>query len=150
MQTAFAGNTDTKFRDGNSEYDINIRFDAFDRNNEEDVKKIVYEIQKILKVDSFMIDVWFASETKIKACRSRQLAYRLVFRSGALCFPLAYTVKQTNRINWIAGSRFYLVRACLFQGSFFMQINPVLILQMPSVLLVQCVIQCKNILLVNV
>ncbi len=42
MQTAFAGNTDTKFRDGNSEYDINIRFDAFDRNNEEDVKNLLF------------------------------------------------------------------------------------------------------------
>jgi HAE1 family hydrophobic/amphiphilic exporter-1 len=46
MQTAFAGNTDTKFRDGNTEYDIQIRLDAFDRNNEEDVKNLLFVNQR--------------------------------------------------------------------------------------------------------
>lgn len=42
MQTAFSGNTDTKFRDGNLEYDINIRFDEFDRQNIDDVSGITF------------------------------------------------------------------------------------------------------------
>jgi len=42
MQTAFAGNTDTKFRDGNAEYDMQIRLDAFDRSNEDDVRNLSF------------------------------------------------------------------------------------------------------------
>ena len=42
MQAAFSGNTDAKFRDGNNEYDINIRFDEFDRRNIEDVSGITF------------------------------------------------------------------------------------------------------------
>src|SRR5690606_10614167 len=37
MQTAFNGNTDGKFRSGEYEYDINIRFDDYDRKNVDDV-----------------------------------------------------------------------------------------------------------------
>jgi HAE1 family hydrophobic/amphiphilic exporter-1 len=42
MQTAFSGNDNAKFRDGNSEYDINIRFDEFDRKNIDDVSGITF------------------------------------------------------------------------------------------------------------
>jgi preprotein translocase subunit SecF len=38
LYDAFNGNTDTKFRDGNNEYDINIRLDRFDRRNIADVE----------------------------------------------------------------------------------------------------------------
>lgn len=38
MQTAFSGNTDTKFRAGDTEYDINIRYDELGRSSIEDVK----------------------------------------------------------------------------------------------------------------
>jgi HAE1 family hydrophobic/amphiphilic exporter-1 len=38
LYNAFSGNTDTKFREGNNEYDIMIRFDAFDRKNRADVE----------------------------------------------------------------------------------------------------------------
>ena len=38
MQTAFSGNTDTKFRAGDTEYDINIRYDDLGRSSIEDVK----------------------------------------------------------------------------------------------------------------
>ncbi len=42
MQTAFNGNTDGKFRAGEYEYDINIRFNEFDRTNIDDVKSLVF------------------------------------------------------------------------------------------------------------
>ena len=42
MQTAFSGNTDGKFRAGEYEYDINIRFDEYDRSSLEDVSNIVF------------------------------------------------------------------------------------------------------------
>lgn len=42
MQNAYAGNTDAKFREGNNEYDINVRFDAFDRTNPVDVENITF------------------------------------------------------------------------------------------------------------
>ncbi len=42
MQTAFSGNTDAKFRAGEYEYDINIRYDEFNRSNIDDVSNIVF------------------------------------------------------------------------------------------------------------
>lgn len=42
MQTAFSGNTDAKFRAGEYEYDINIRYDEFNRSNIEDVRNIIF------------------------------------------------------------------------------------------------------------
>lgn len=42
MQTAFSGNTDGKFRAGEYEYDINIRYQEFDRSNIEDVRDISF------------------------------------------------------------------------------------------------------------
>ena len=40
LQNAFAGNDDSKFRDGGEDYDIRIMLDAFDRKNPDDVKNI--------------------------------------------------------------------------------------------------------------
>src|SRR5690554_8125535 len=42
MQTAFSGNTDAKFRAGEYEYDINIRYDEFNRSNIDDVRNIMF------------------------------------------------------------------------------------------------------------
>lgn len=42
MQTAFSGNTKGKFKQGEYEYDINIRFGTFDRKNMEDVKNLMF------------------------------------------------------------------------------------------------------------
>ncbi len=42
LQTSFNGNTDGKFRRGEYEYDINIRLDAFNRKNIEDVKNVSF------------------------------------------------------------------------------------------------------------
>ncbi len=42
MQTAFSGNTDSKFRQGEYEYDINIRYGSFDRKNIQDVKHLLF------------------------------------------------------------------------------------------------------------
>ncbi|MBK1441430.1 efflux RND transporter permease subunit [Parapedobacter sp. ISTM3] len=42
MQTAFNGNTDGKFRAGEYEYDINIRFDDYDRKNVNDVSNLQF------------------------------------------------------------------------------------------------------------
>lgn len=40
LQNAFNGNKDSKFRDGEYEYDINVMLDAFNRQSIEDVKKL--------------------------------------------------------------------------------------------------------------
>ena len=42
MQTAFSGNTDNKFRAGDNEYDINIRFDEASRSNIADVRGLKF------------------------------------------------------------------------------------------------------------
>ncbi len=42
MQTAFSGNTDGKFRAGEYEYDINMRYGAFNRQNATDVNNLLF------------------------------------------------------------------------------------------------------------
>ncbi|WP_046369847.1 efflux RND transporter permease subunit [Flavihumibacter petaseus] len=42
MQTAFSGNTDGKFRQGEYEYDINIRYQNFNRESMDDVRNLVF------------------------------------------------------------------------------------------------------------
>lgn len=42
LRTALAGNTDSKYKDGSYEYDINIAFDKFDRQNIYDVARIAF------------------------------------------------------------------------------------------------------------
>lgn len=42
LQTAFSGNTDAKYRDGDYEYPIRIGLDAFDRRSVEDVKSLSF------------------------------------------------------------------------------------------------------------
>jgi len=42
MQTAFSGNTNGKFRQGEYEYDINIRYGAFNRQRIEDVSNLLF------------------------------------------------------------------------------------------------------------
>ena len=42
MQTAFSGNTDSKFRAGEYEYDINIRYDQFNRSDINDVRNLIF------------------------------------------------------------------------------------------------------------
>lgn len=42
MQTAFSGNTDGKFRQGEYEYDINIRYGSFNRQSIDDVSNLLF------------------------------------------------------------------------------------------------------------
>lgn len=42
MQTAYSGNTDGQYRAGEYEYDINIKYNAFDRKNIEDVSNLIF------------------------------------------------------------------------------------------------------------
>ncbi|WP_276504704.1 efflux RND transporter permease subunit [Terrimonas pollutisoli] len=42
MQTSFNGNTDGKFRAGEYEYDINIRYNSFNRSNIDDVRNLEF------------------------------------------------------------------------------------------------------------
>ncbi|AWW31095.1 AcrB/AcrD/AcrF family protein [Echinicola strongylocentroti] len=42
MQVAFNGNTDTQYRDGDYEYDINIRMDEFDRKSVADIENLAF------------------------------------------------------------------------------------------------------------
>lgn len=42
MQTSFNGNTDGKYRAGENEYDINVRFDESNRSNQQDVRDLFF------------------------------------------------------------------------------------------------------------
>ncbi|NJK84573.1 MAG: efflux RND transporter permease subunit, partial [Saprospiraceae bacterium] len=42
MQNAFTGNTDTRFQDGEYEYDIRIQLDAFDRRSKNDIQDLTF------------------------------------------------------------------------------------------------------------
>jgi len=62
MQTAFSGNTDTKFRAGDTEYDINIRFDEVGRGNIGDVQnlKFINQQGQAIRLEQFA-DVSYTS-----------------------------------------------------------------------------------------
>lgn len=55
MQVAYSGNNDAKFRDGEYEYDINIKFDEFDRQNTTDVTSLsfVNNTGQLIRLDQF-------------------------------------------------------------------------------------------------
>lgn len=55
MQTAFSGNTDGKFRQGEYEYDINIRYANFNRQNIDDVSDLLFtnNIGQQVRLDQF-------------------------------------------------------------------------------------------------
>jgi HAE1 family hydrophobic/amphiphilic exporter-1 len=45
MQNAFSGNTDSKYRQGSTEYDINVTLDAFDKRNMNDIANLTFTNQ---------------------------------------------------------------------------------------------------------
>lgn len=55
MQVAFSGNSDAKFRDGEYEYDINIRYDQFNRQNVSDVAALTFvnNSGQMVRLDQF-------------------------------------------------------------------------------------------------
>ena len=55
MQIAFSGNTDTKFRQGEYEYDINLKYDQFNRQNISDVSGMSFlnNSGKLVRLDQF-------------------------------------------------------------------------------------------------
>ena len=46
MQNAFTGNTDSKFKDGEYDYDIRVQLDAFDRRNADDIRNLNFSNDK--------------------------------------------------------------------------------------------------------
>jgi HAE1 family hydrophobic/amphiphilic exporter-1 len=62
MQMAFSGNTDTKFTQGDKEYDINIRYDEIGRASIDDVKELQFINSKgqMIKLEQFA-DVTYGS-----------------------------------------------------------------------------------------
>jgi HAE1 family hydrophobic/amphiphilic exporter-1 len=57
LNNAFSGNTDGKFRDGQYEYDLNIRLDGFDRKNSSDVENfsILNASGQMVKLKQFAV-----------------------------------------------------------------------------------------------
>jgi len=55
MQNAFTGNTDTRFQEGDFEYDIRIQLDAFDRKNKADIGNLTFLNNKgeLVKLNQF-------------------------------------------------------------------------------------------------
>ena len=55
MQNAFTGNTDTRFKDGEYEYDIRVQIDAFDRRNIHDIEELTFQNDKgqLIKLSQF-------------------------------------------------------------------------------------------------
>lgn len=55
IQTSFSGNTDNKLQQGNFEYDINIRLDAFNRRSMEDVRNltVINNMGQTVKLEQF-------------------------------------------------------------------------------------------------
>jgi HAE1 family hydrophobic/amphiphilic exporter-1 len=55
LQNAYAGNDDAKYRVGNNEYDIRVRFDDFNKHDVEDVKDVTFvnNSGQIIKLSQF-------------------------------------------------------------------------------------------------
>ncbi|WP_338789887.1 efflux RND transporter permease subunit [Bernardetia sp. MNP-M8] len=55
MQNAFTGNTDTRFSEDSYEYDIRVQLDAFERQNQEDIKELTFLNDKgeLIKLSQF-------------------------------------------------------------------------------------------------
>lgn len=55
MQNAFTGNTDTRFQDGEYEYDIRVQLDAFERRNQNDIRSLTFLNNKgeLIKLSQF-------------------------------------------------------------------------------------------------
>ncbi len=55
MQFAFNGNSDAKFRQGENEYDINVRFDEYDRRSVNDIKSLSFmnKFGQQIRLDQF-------------------------------------------------------------------------------------------------
>ncbi len=75
MQMAFSGNTDTKFRAGDTEYDINIRYDEFGRGNINDVKnlKFINKDGQAISLEQFA-DISFGSGPSLLERRDKSPA----------------------------------------------------------------------------
>jgi len=57
MQNAFTGNTDSKFQDGEYDYDIRVQLDAFDRKNKQDIESLTFLNNKgqLIKLGQFAL-----------------------------------------------------------------------------------------------
>lgn len=55
MQNAFTGNTDSKFKDGEYDYDIRVQLDAFDRRSAKDIEALNFSNndKKLIKLSQF-------------------------------------------------------------------------------------------------
>ena len=55
MQNAFTGNTDTRFKDGEYEYDIRVQLDAFERRSQSDIRDLAFLNNKgeLIKLSQF-------------------------------------------------------------------------------------------------
>ncbi len=78
MQTAFSGNKDAKFSIGSDEYDINIRFDAFNRSKVEDIANISFMNSRgqLIKLNQFADIVQTTGPSQLER-RDRQSAVTL-------------------------------------------------------------------------
>lgn len=73
MQNAFAGNTDYQFRDGEYEYDINVKLDKFDRKNIEDIRKISFlnSLGELIELQQFADASQSTGPTKLQRYNKR-------------------------------------------------------------------------------
>ncbi len=79
LNNAFSGNQDAKFRDKDSEYDINIRLDQFDRKNIRDVENfsLINAFGKVVHLNQFAEITESESPTKLER-RNRIPSIRII------------------------------------------------------------------------
>ncbi len=59
MQTVFSGNTDSKFRAGDDEYDINTRYENFNRKSIEDVRNLLFFNDQGQQIQLSSLPMWW-------------------------------------------------------------------------------------------
>lgn len=103
MQTAFNGNTDGKFRQGEYEYDINIRLDNFNRKSIDDVKDLTFvnNAGGKIKLDQFASVIESAGPSRLerqdKTTKVSVQAQVVGRPSGSIFSDLETTIKDLPR-----------------------------------------------------
>lgn len=102
LQNAFNGNKDSKFREGEYEYDINVMMDAFNRQNAEDILKLnlINKQGKSIELKQFAKVVTATSASELRRTErisSITLSAKVIGRSeGAVGSEIKKTIQKMD------------------------------------------------------
>jgi len=96
LQNAYSGNDDAKYRVGNNEYDIRVKFDDFNKHDVEDVKNISFinDAGKSIKLSQFA-DIVQGSGPSVLERKDRRTS--VTIKSNVLGLPSGNVIDNINQ-----------------------------------------------------